>query len=76
LVFNPLPAIVWLLFRHKNWYGRCSLFYAVFLTILIIATPFVPQFDLEHALLESSMLIVCVEAYLRLKNKGQLILNK
>lgn len=76
LAFNPLPAVIWLLFRRKEWYGRCVFLYAVFLIILITATPFVPPFDFEHALLESSMLIVCVEAFLRLSNKRQLILPK
>ena len=43
IVFNPIPALLWLLFHKKKGFRRVYILYAVVLTAMIIATPFVPQ---------------------------------
>lgn len=71
LVFNPIPVIAWWLFRKKKWYSVILIVYIVVLSIVILSTPFVPQFDLDHALLEETLLVVCIEAFWRMRSAHQ-----
>lgn len=53
--FNPVPLILWFLLpRWHRWIAGCM---AVIFLISIILTPFIPQFDLPHALLMSCIMV-------------------
>lgn len=55
--FNPLPAILWLLCRKKNWYHKTYLAYTVVLLLFICATPLSLQLDIPHAILCATMAV-------------------
>lgn len=53
--FNPLPLLLWLVLpRWRRWILGC---WAVIFLVSILLTPFIPQFDLPHALLMGCFLI-------------------
>ena len=57
VVFNPLPVVLWALFRKKSWFRRVWVTFAVVLAAMIVATPFVPQLQWAHALLFATFLV-------------------
>ena len=60
IVFNPLPAILWLLFRKQSQYYKVFMIYSVVLAIFIMLTPFTPSVDLQHALFCAVFLPRCL----------------
>jgi hypothetical protein len=49
--FNPLPLLLWLVFRRRRGYARVYAFYTVVLLLFLLAAPFMPQADAPHLLL-------------------------
>ena len=65
--FNPLPLILWLLFRKRKGYHQLYLVYAVVLVLFIALTPFVDQIDLPHSLLVAVMAVRCMGKIKKMK---------
>lgn len=57
VVFNPLPFLLWLLFRKRKNYPKVWGLYAVVLMLFILATPFLGVLDLPHQLITGTLLI-------------------
>lgn len=55
--FNPVPALLWLTCRKRNWYPRTYLAYTVILVLFVCATPLSEQTDIPHALLCAAMAV-------------------
>lgn len=64
---NPLPLIIYVCFRKREWFGKVYLLYALVLVAFICLTPFISQLDWEHQLITSSLAIRCVSKYLESK---------
>ena len=62
LVFNPLPLLLWLLFRHRCWYGRVFGLYVAVLVFYVCLWPFSPQVDALRIWMVSPLLVrsVCL----------------
>ncbi len=58
--FNPLPFIIWLLWRKRQWFNKVYLFYALVLVLFIIATPLSHQLDLPHQLITATLAVRCL----------------
>lgn len=67
IVFNPLPAILWILFHKKGWFRYVYIFYAILLAGMIVATPFVPQLQWGHAIVFAILLVRVVSSILQRK---------
>ena len=67
VVFNPLPFLLWLLFRHRKNYPNVWGLYVVVLVLFILLTPFVGVLDLPHQLLIVTLLARCFSKYLKYK---------
>lgn len=65
IVFNPLPAILWLSFQKKKWFRWVYLLYAFVLAAMIVATPFVPQLQWSHSLLFAIFLVRVVALFIQ-----------
>ncbi|MGI6242238.1 MAG: DUF4105 domain-containing protein [Prevotella sp.] len=65
IVFNPLPALLWLTCRRRHWYCHLLLFYTCVLLLFILLTPVIPQLDFEHALLEAIFAVRCAADWLK-----------
>ena len=65
LIFNPLPMLLWLFCRHRQWYRRSYLFYMVVLVLFVCMTPFNPQIELPHSMLAVVMAVRCMARYLQ-----------
>lgn len=63
--FNPLPLVLWLIPGWRKGIVWCML---IILLASILSTPFIPQFDLPHALL-MACLTVRLYAYILSKKK-------
>lgn len=61
--FNPLPLIVWLIWRKRKGFYKIYLFYAVVLVIFILATPLSQQLDLPHQLITATLAVRCLYHY-------------
>ena len=73
IVFNPLPALLWVFF-HKRKAFRCAyVAYAVVLTAMMVATPFVPQLQWGHALVFATFLVRVAAHIIRTTNHKSLI---
>lgn len=57
--FNPVPLVMWLLFRHTPWYRKLFGLYAVVLVCFVLATPLSSQLDVEHQLLSVALAVRC-----------------
>ena len=53
-VFNPLPLVLWLIPRCRKVLLWCM---GAVLLVCILLTPFIPQYDLPHALLMGCLLV-------------------
>lgn len=62
--FNPVPFIVWLLFRKRKNYYKTYLFYGVVLMLFMLATPLSQQLDVEHQLITATLTVRCFAVYL------------
>ena len=66
--FNPLPFLLWLLFRHKRGFHRVYAFYAIVLILFVIVSPFVTtQLTVAHLLIVATLAIRCLSNYYKLK---------
>lgn len=58
ILFNPLPLLLWLLFRHQVWYNKLFRIYTV---VLVLSIPLLflvtVQADLPHAMIIASLAI-------------------
>lgn len=57
LLFNPIPFVLWLLFRNHSWYHWFYYLYLAVLILLIALTPFTTQLDWTHHLLTAILLV-------------------
>lgn len=74
IVFNPIPAIVWLLrdkIDKKTLYG----FYFVVLLTFVALTPFSAQLDVEHQLITLTLAVRCASKWLEAKYKQNTLLS-
>jgi hypothetical protein len=68
ITFNPLPFIIWLIWRKRKGFYKIYLFYTVVLVLFIFATPLSEQLDLPHQLITATLAVRCVYHYLTGKN--------
>lgn len=64
---NPLPLIIYLCFRKREWFGKVYLLYALVLVAFICLTPFFSQLDWYHQLITGMFTVRCVSKYFKLK---------
>lgn len=69
IVFNPLPAILWLTFRKKDFYPKVYLAYSIILLVFIAIWPLTTQIDLEHQLITMALLTRCASRYFATREK-------
>lgn len=62
--FNPLPLIVWLIWRKRKGFYKVYLFYTVVLVLFILATPLSEQLDLPHQLITATLAVRCIFNYI------------
>ena len=67
--FNPLPLIIWLIWRKRKEFYKVYLFYAIVLALFILATPLSEQLDLPHQLITATLAVRCIYNYFDGKNK-------
>ena len=60
---NPLPLIIYVCFRKREWFGKVYLLYALVLVAFICLTPFISQLDWEHQLITAMFAIRCISNY-------------
>lgn len=64
IVFNPVPLILWLFFRHRKWYHQVWLVYALILVAFMIFLPiWTGHLELPHQLVFATLLIRCLSRY-------------
>ena len=63
LPFNPLPLIIWLIWRKRKGFYKVYLFYTVVLVLFILATPLSEQLDLPHQLITATLAVRCLYNY-------------
>lgn len=61
--FNPLPLIIWLIWRKRKGFYKVYLFYTVVLVLFILATPLSEQLDLPHQLITATLAVRCFYNY-------------
>ncbi len=57
VVFNPVPAVVWLVWRHSRHYGQVYWFYTAVLVLFMLATPLSSQLDWQHQLVVAALAV-------------------
>ena len=62
--FNPLPLIIWLIWRNRKGFYKVYLFYTVVLVLFIMATPLSEQLDLPHQLITATLAVRCLFNYI------------
>ena len=62
--FNPLPLIIWIIWRKRQRFYRVYLFYSVVLVLFILATPLSEQLDLPHQLITATLAVRCLFNYI------------
>lgn len=60
VIFNPLPFLLWLLFRKRKNYPKVWGLYVIVLMLFILATPFICVLDLPHLFFTASLLVRCL----------------
>lgn len=65
IVFNPIPVIVWLLWRNKIDKKRLYAFYFVVLLTFVALTPFSTQLDIEHQLITLTFAVRCASKWMQ-----------
>ena len=58
--FNPLPLIIWLLWRKRKEFYKVHLLYTVVLVLFMLATPLSEQLDLSHQLITATLAVRCL----------------
>ena len=72
--FNPLPLVLWLLWRKQKKFYRVYFFYFVILCLFIVIAPVITtQADLPHLLIVGSMGIRCLSNYVKGKKQNKKI---
>lgn len=61
--FNPLPLIIWLIWRKRKGFYKVYLLYTVVLVLFILATPLSEQLDLPHQLITATLAVRCLYNY-------------
>ena len=61
--FNPLPLVIWLIWRQRKGFYKIYLFYAAVLALFILATPLSGQLDLPHQLVTATLVVRCIAKY-------------
>ncbi len=61
--FNPLPLIIWLIWRKRKGFYKVYLFYTMVLVLFILATPLSEQLDLPHQLITATLAVICLFNY-------------
>lgn len=61
--FNPLPLIIWLIWRKRKGFYKVYLFYTVVMVLFILATPLSEQLDLPHQLITATLAVRCFYNY-------------
>lgn len=61
--FNPLPLIIWLIWRKRKGFFKVYLLYTVVLVLFILATPLSEQLDLPHQLITATLAVRCFYNY-------------
>lgn len=74
--FNPLPLIIWLLWRKRKGFFKIYLFYVIVLVLFILATPLSQQLDLPHQLITAALTVRCLYHYLMGKREQESIKMK
>lgn len=64
VVFNPIPFVLWLVFRKKPWFGKVYGVYAVVLLAFVAMTPFSAQLDMEHQLITLALAVRCASKFI------------
>lgn len=62
--FNPLPLIIWLIWRKRKGFYKVYLFYTAVLVLFILATPLSEQLDLPHQLITATLAVRCFYNYI------------
>lgn len=74
LPFNPLPLLIWLLWRKRKKFYHVYLFYFVILCLFIVIAPVITtQADLPHLLIVGVMGVRCLSNYLKGKIQNKKI---
>ncbi len=60
---NPLPLIIWLIWRKRKGFYKVYLLYTVVLVLFILATPLSEQLDLPHQLITATLAVRCLYNY-------------
>ena len=76
ILFNPLPLIIWLIWRKRKGFYKVYLFYTVVLALFILATPLSEQLDLPHQLITATLAVRCLANYLIEKRNHVLVTKK
>ena len=72
LAFNPLPLILWICLRKKDYYYKVYAFYAVWLAAFIVVVPwFTEQLLPSHYLLAATMAVICAGHYIANRCKAK-----
>ena len=61
--FNPLPLLIWLIWRKRKGFYKVYLLYTVVLLLFILATPLSEQLDLPHQLITATLAVRCSYNY-------------
>ena len=61
--FNPLPLVIWLIWRQRKGFYKIYLLYAAVLALFILATPLSEQLDLPHQLVTATLAVRCIGKY-------------
>ncbi len=61
--FNPLPLLIWLIWRRRKGFYKVYLFYTAVLVLFILATPLSEQLDLPHQLITATLAVRCFYNY-------------
>lgn len=69
--FNPLPLIIWLIWRKRKGFYKVYLLYTVVLVLFILATPLSEQLDLPHQLITATLAVRCCYNYFNGKKAAQ-----
>ena len=69
---NPMPFLIWLVWREHKHFARVYLFYTLVLIAFLALTPIVEQLDLPHQLITTTFAIRCLCSYFSyLKEKSK-----
>ena len=72
VVFNPIPAIAWLLWHKNKSYNNLYLVFTIVLIAFVAMTPMSEQLDMEHQLITLSLAVRCASNYLQGRKETKL----